>query len=61
VINLSEENQIFLEPSKGAILENVIINKETNEVDFDDVSITQNTRVSYQFTILTIFNRFYWK
>jgi phosphoenolpyruvate carboxykinase (ATP) len=47
VINLSEENQIFLEPSKGAILENVIINKETNEVDFDDVSITQNTRVSY--------------
>jgi phosphoenolpyruvate carboxykinase (ATP) len=49
VINLSEENEpdIFRAIKKGAILENVIINKETNEVDFDDVSITQNTRVSY--------------
>ena len=49
VINLSEKNEpeIFKAIKKGAILENVIINKETNEVDFDDVSITQNTRVSY--------------
>ena len=49
VINLSEENEpdIFRAIKKGAILENVIINKDTNEVDFEDVSITQNTRVSY--------------
>ena len=49
VINLSEENEpdIFRAIKKGAILENVIINKETNEVDYEDVSITQNTRVSY--------------
>jgi phosphoenolpyruvate carboxykinase (ATP) len=49
VINLTEENEpdIFRAIKKGSILENVIINKETNEVDFDDVSITQNTRVSY--------------
>ena len=49
VINLSEENEpdIFRAIKKGAILENVIINKQTNEVDYSDVSITQNTRVSY--------------
>ncbi|MEC5164406.1 phosphoenolpyruvate carboxykinase (ATP) [Flavobacterium sp. PL11] len=49
VINLSEESEpeIFRAIKKGAILENVIINKETNEVDFADISITQNTRVSY--------------
>ena len=49
VINLSEENEpdIFRAIKKGAILENVIINKDSNEVDFEDISITQNTRVSY--------------
>lgn len=49
VINLSEENEpdIFRAIKKGAILENVIINTETNEVDYEDVSITENTRVSY--------------
>ena len=49
VINLSEENEpdIFRAIKKGAILENVILNKETQEVDFSDISITQNTRVSY--------------
>ena len=49
VINLTEENEpdIFRAIKKGAILENVIINKDTKEVDFEDVSITQNTRVSY--------------
>jgi phosphoenolpyruvate carboxykinase (ATP) len=45
VINLSEE-WISLELLKGAILENVVL-KGTNEVDFEDVSITPNTRVSY--------------
>ena len=49
VINLTEENEpdIFRAIKKGAILENVVLDKETKTVDFEDVSITQNTRVSY--------------
>lgn len=49
VINLSEENEpdIFRAIKKGAILENIVFKKDTNEVDFEDISITQNTRVSY--------------
>jgi phosphoenolpyruvate carboxykinase (ATP) len=49
VINLTEENEpdIFRAIKRGAILENVIFKSGTNEVDFDDISITQNTRVSY--------------
>jgi phosphoenolpyruvate carboxykinase (ATP) len=52
VINLSEENEpdIFRAITRGAILENVVFKAGTNEVDFDDVSITQNTRVSYPIT-----------
>ncbi|MFC4723161.1 phosphoenolpyruvate carboxykinase (ATP) [Geojedonia litorea] len=48
VINLSEENEpdIFRAIKKGAILENVVLDSNNN-VDFEDVSITQNTRVSY--------------
>jgi phosphoenolpyruvate carboxykinase (ATP) len=49
VINLTEENEpdIFKSIKKGALLENVKFKKGTNEVDFEDVSITENTRVSY--------------
>lgn len=49
VINLSKENEpdIFNAIKPGALLENVIFKKGSNEVDFDNVSITQNTRVSY--------------
>lgn len=49
VINLTEENEpdIFRAIKRGAILENVIFKEGTNEVDFEDVSITPNTRVSY--------------
>jgi phosphoenolpyruvate carboxykinase (ATP) len=49
VVNLTEENEpdIFRAIKKGAILENVVFKTETNEVDFTDISITQNTRVSY--------------
>jgi phosphoenolpyruvate carboxykinase (ATP) len=49
VINLSEENEpdIFKAIKKGSILENVVIKSGTNEVDFEDVTITENTRVSY--------------
>ena len=48
VINLSEENEpdIFNAIKPGAILENVILTKN-GEVDFEDTTITQNTRVSY--------------
>jgi phosphoenolpyruvate carboxykinase (ATP) len=49
VINLTEEHEpdIFRAIKRGAILENVIFKEGTNEVDFEDVSITPNTRVSY--------------
>lgn len=48
VINLSEENEpdIYRAIKKGAILENVVLD-EKGEVDFENISITQNTRVSY--------------
>lgn len=48
VIDLSQENEpeIYGAIRKGAILENVVMN-DKGEVDFSDVSITQNTRVSY--------------
>ena len=48
VINLSEEQEpeIYGAIKKGAILENVIMDNDGN-IDFEDTSITQNTRVSY--------------
>jgi len=48
VINLSAENEpeIFGAIKKGALLENVVLNAD-GAVDFANISITQNTRVSY--------------
>lgn len=48
VINLTEEHEpdIYRAIKKGAILENVIMDKN-GEVDYKDITITQNTRVSY--------------
>lgn len=48
VINLSRDNEpeIYDAIKKGAILENVILD-EDGHVNFEDTSITQNTRVSY--------------
>jgi len=48
VIDLSKvkEPDIFRAIKPGAILENIVF-KENGEVDFEDSSITQNTRVSY--------------
>lgn len=48
-IDLKEENEpeIYGAIKKGALLENIVFKEGTNEVDFTDVSITQNTRVSY--------------
>jgi phosphoenolpyruvate carboxykinase (ATP) len=49
VINLEKEQEpsIFNAIKKGALLENVIFKKGSNQVDYTDTSITQNTRVSY--------------
>lgn len=49
VIDLSEEKEpdIYNAIKHGALLENVVFKKGSNEVDYSDVSITQNTRVSY--------------
>jgi phosphoenolpyruvate carboxykinase (ATP) len=49
VIDLSEEKEpdIFRAIKAGALLENVTYKNETDEVDYTDASITENTRVSY--------------
>jgi len=48
-IDLSEENEpdIYRAIKQGALLENIVFKEGTNEIDFNDISITQNTRVSY--------------
>ena len=47
-INLSEENEpdIYRAIRRDALLENVVVDKKGN-IDFDDNSKTENTRVSY--------------
>ena len=49
VINLNpdEEPDIYNAIRKGALLENVVYDEETLEIDFTDGSKTENTRVSY--------------
>ncbi|MFV0237176.1 MAG: phosphoenolpyruvate carboxykinase (ATP) [Flavobacteriales bacterium] len=49
VINISAESEpnIYAAIRKGAILENVVFKENTNEVDYENDTITQNTRVSY--------------
>ncbi|MFZ6013232.1 MAG: phosphoenolpyruvate carboxykinase (ATP), partial [Bacteroidota bacterium] len=48
-IDLTEEKEpdIFRAIKKGALLENIVFKKGTNEVDYADGSRTENTRVSY--------------
>lgn len=48
-IGLTEENEpeIYNAIRFGSVLENVVLDQDTREVDYDDVSITQNTRCSY--------------
>ncbi|MCB9849659.1 MAG: phosphoenolpyruvate carboxykinase (ATP) [Phycisphaerales bacterium] len=49
-INLTEENEpdIYRALRYGSVLENVVFDEETHQVDFRDVSITQNTRGAYR-------------
>lgn len=48
-INLSKENEpdIYNAIKRDALLENVVYNKETGEIDFKDDTKTENTRASY--------------
>jgi len=48
-IDLSEEKEpeIFNAIRFGSVLENIVLDPETREVDFSDSSITENTRTSY--------------
>jgi phosphoenolpyruvate carboxykinase (ATP) len=49
VIRLSEqaEPQIWRAIKFGSIVENVVVDPETRAIDYDDDSITENTRASY--------------
>ncbi len=53
-INLSQENepQIWNAIKFGALVENVVMDPETRELDFDDGSLTENTRVGYPVTFI---------
>ena len=48
-INLTreEEPQIWDAIRFGSVLENVIVDHNTREIDYDDMSITENTRATY--------------
>ena len=48
-IHLSEEKEpdIYRAIKRDALLENLVFDKETGEIDFEDNSKTENTRVSY--------------
>ncbi len=49
VIHLSKESEpeIYEAIRYGAVLENVVFDETTHEVNYDDASITENTRVAY--------------
>ena len=49
VIHLSSANEpeIYNAVRYGAVLENVVFDETTHEVNYDDASITENTRVAY--------------
>ena len=49
VIHLSKENEpeIFNAVRYGSVLENVVFDEATHVVNYDDASITENTRVAY--------------
>lgn len=49
VVNLSKEKEpdIWNAIRFGSVLENVVYDPKTHEIDFNDISITENTRVAY--------------
>ena len=53
-IRLSKENepQIWNAVRFGALVENVIMDPETRVLDFDDASLTENTRAGYPVTFI---------
>ncbi|KAL3928483.1 MAG: hypothetical protein SGPRY_002369, partial [Prymnesium sp.] len=48
-IALTEENEpdIYRAIRFGAVVENVVFDDETREIDYDDISLTENTRCAY--------------
>ena len=46
-LSAEKEPEIFQAIRYGTLLENVVYNERTHEVDYHDTSITQNTRASY--------------
>ena len=54
-INLTEEKEpeIFNAIRPGALVENVTFYTGTNKINFDDASITENTRVSYPLNFIS--------
>ena len=51
-LSKEKEPEIWDAIRKGAILENIIYKNGSNEVDFSDSSITENTRVSYPLSFI---------
>ena len=54
-INLSKEHEpeIYGAIKFGALVENVVMDDETRELNFDDDSLTENTRVGYPVTYIS--------
>ncbi len=53
-IKLSPENepQIYHAIRFGSVLENVVMDDSTREIDYDDATLTENTRVAYPLTYI---------
>src|SRR5579883_1348856 len=53
-INLKRENepQIWNAIKFGAVMENVVVNGDTRQPDFEDGSLTENTRVAYPLSFI---------
>jgi phosphoenolpyruvate carboxykinase (ATP) len=52
-LNPASEPEIYGAIKTGALLENVVFFTGTNQVNYDDTSITENTRVSYPINYIT--------
>lgn len=54
-VNLTEEKEpeIFHAIKRGALLENIRFFPGTKKVNYDDISVTENTRVSYPLNFIT--------